>query len=69
VSARAQARQRLACTLPILIRGVDPFIDRRNLLYPTPPLSVLQVEHVALRPVKVIGDEGYLLIQRIEGVA
>jgi hypothetical protein len=30
---------------------------------------VLQIEHVLLRPVKVIRDEGYLLIQRIEGVA
>jgi hypothetical protein len=69
LSARAHARQRLSGDLPILIRGIDPFIDRRNLPYPTPSLRVLQIEHIVVRPVKVICDEGYLLIQRIEGVA
>jgi hypothetical protein len=30
---------------------------------------MLEIEHVVVRPVKVIRDEGYLLIQRVEGVA
>ena len=68
-SARAHVRQRSTRPLPILFRAVDPFIDRRNLLYPTPPLGMLEIEHVVVRPVKVIRDEGYLLIQRVEGVA
>jgi hypothetical protein len=55
--------------LPILIRGVDPFIDGRNLLYPAPSFAVLEIQHVAMRPVEVIREKGYLLIQRVEGVA
>src|SRR5262249_37022107 len=66
---RRITRQRSEGSLPILFRVVDPFIDRRNLLYPTPPLAVLEVEHIVVRPVKVIRDEGYLLVQRVEGVA
>ena len=30
---------------------------------------MLQVENLVLGPVKVIGDEGYLLIELVEGVA
>ncbi len=65
--ARAQLRHRAA--LPIFIARIDPLIDRRNLLYPTPPLGVLQIEHRIRRPVKVICDEGYLPVQRFQGVA
>jgi hypothetical protein len=38
-------------------------------LNPSPPVRVLEVEHGLRRPVKVIGDEGYLLVERLEGVA
>ena len=48
---------------------VKPAIDPRNFLDPALPLAVLKVEHLVGRPVKVIGDVGYLLIDLIEGVA
>jgi hypothetical protein len=65
--ARAQLRH--LPVLPILITRADPFIDRRNLLYPAPPFRVLEVEHGVGRPVKVIRDEGYLPVHRLQGVA
>jgi hypothetical protein len=65
--ARAQLRHRPA--LPIVIACINPLIDRRNLLDPTPPLGVLEIEHRIRRPVKVIRDEGYLPVQRFKGVA
>jgi hypothetical protein len=49
--------------------AVQSFIDRRNLLRPTPALGVFQVQDRFVRPVEVIGDEGYLLVERLEGVA
>jgi hypothetical protein len=48
---------------------VKPAIDLGNLADPALPLAVLKVEHFVSRPVKVIGDVGYLLIYLIEGVA
>jgi hypothetical protein len=44
-------------------------MDGRDLINPAPTVGVLQVEDRLGRPVKVIGDEGYLLVQRLEGVA
>jgi hypothetical protein len=44
-------------------------IDRRYLLDPAPALRMFQVEDRIGRPVKVISDEGYLLVERSEGVA
>jgi len=66
-SALAQLRHRI--TLLIFFACVDPFIDRRDLHNPTPPFCVLQIQHRIGRPVKVKGYEGYLLVQRLEGVA
>jgi hypothetical protein len=48
---------------------VSPFIDRRNLSYPPLALAVLQVQNCVFGPVKVVSHEGYLLVQRLEGVA
>lgn len=48
---------------------VEPAIDLRNFLDPALPLTMFQVEHFAGRPVKMIGNVGYLLIDLIEGVA
>ncbi len=50
-------------------RLVKPAIDLRNFLDPALPFAVLHVEHFLGRPVKVIGNVGYLLIHLIEGVA
>src|SRR5688500_4697205 len=44
-------------------------VDRADLLYPPAAIAVLQVEDVPQGPVKVIGDEGYLLVELIERVA
>ena len=44
-------------------------IDRADLLDPPAPIGVLQVEDLVQRPVKVVGDEGYLLLELFEGVA
>jgi hypothetical protein len=52
--------------LPTLVHAP---VDGRNLLDPTPPLGVLQVEERVRRPVEVVGDEGYLLVELLEGVA
>jgi hypothetical protein len=49
--------------------AVDTPIDRRDLLYPSPPFGMLESEHVSQRPMEVKGDEGYLLIESREGVA
>jgi len=44
-------------------------IDLRNLFQPPPPLAVFERHQLFVRPVEVIGDVGYLLIQLREGVA
>jgi hypothetical protein len=49
--------------------AVQPLVDRRDLLHPSAPLRVLQAEDVVQRPVEVKSHEGYLLVERGEGVA
>jgi hypothetical protein len=44
-------------------------VDRRDFADPAPPVGVLQLHDLAVRPVKVIGNEGYLLGELVEGVA
>jgi len=44
-------------------------VDARDLFDPPAPFGVLEAEHVVRRPVEVVRDEGYLLVQRLEGVA
>lgn len=44
-------------------------MDCGDLLDPPPALGVLQREDFLAGPVEVVGDEGYLLVQRLEGVA
>jgi hypothetical protein len=48
---------------------VHALIDCRNLLDPHAALRVLEVEYLFGRPVEVISYKGYLLVQRLEGVA
>jgi hypothetical protein len=42
---------------------VKPPIDLGNLLYPPLPFSVFQAHDLAIRPMKVVSDVGYLLKQ------
>jgi len=54
------------------VRGswlVHAVVDGGDLLDPAAAVGVLEREHRFGRPVEVIGDEGYLLVQRIKGVA
>jgi len=62
----ATLRPHAACRL---LRLADPPIDGRNLVDPTPAISVLEIEDRVRRPVEVIGNEGYLLEERVKGVA
>ncbi len=47
----------------------NPSIDLIDLLHPFRPLTVTQLQDVFWRPMQVIGDECYLLVQAIGGVA
>ena len=53
----------------LLIRTSEPAVDISDLCHPALALSVLEVHDRLARPVKVVGDIGYLLVQAIEGVA
>jgi hypothetical protein len=44
-------------------------VDRRDLRHPATAIGVLHVHDLVGGPVEVEGDERYLLMQRIEGVA
>ena len=44
-------------------------IDAGDFRHPAAAIGVLHVQDLIRRPMKVKGDEGYLLVQRIEGVA
>jgi len=48
---------------------VHATVDRRDLPNPFAPFGVLHGHDLPLRPVEVIGDKGYLLVQVVEGVA
>jgi hypothetical protein len=51
------------------VLGLQAFVNCRYFLYPELPLRVLEIQQLRVVPVKVIGDEGYLLIQRFQGIA
>ncbi len=48
---------------------VQALIDPGDLGNPALPLAVLQRHDLLIRPMKVIGDVGYLLVEPVEGVA
>ena len=56
---------------PLLLLGglVDLPVDARNLLDPPVAFEVGHVLDLFLRPVEVVGDVGYLLVELSEGVA
>src|SRR4051794_35668349 len=49
--------------------GVDPLVNGGDALHPGTPVGMLHCHDFGLRPVQVIGDEGYLLAQAAQGVA
>ena len=44
-------------------------VDAADLLDPAAPIVVLQLQNLRERPMEVVGDEGYLLLELLEGVA
>jgi hypothetical protein len=44
-------------------------VDPRYLFNPTTSLRMFQVHQLFFRPMKMVGNEGYLLVQPGEGVA
>jgi hypothetical protein len=55
--------------LRIGLLTIQALINRRNFLYPTTALGMFQVQDGLWRPVEVISNEGYLLVEHFEGVA
>jgi hypothetical protein len=51
------------------ILAIDALIYFGYFLEPAPPLEMVEIHQVGIRPVKVIGDVGYLLEQLGRGVA
>ena len=47
----------------------QPLVDRADLLDEAATVAVLQLHDLFQRPVEVVGDEGYLLVELFEGVA
>jgi hypothetical protein len=55
--------------LVIGISAVPSFIDLRNFFHPSPSLVVIEIQNAFRRPVEVIRNEGYLLVEQRKGVA
>ena len=47
----------------------EPLVDLADLLHPLVPLGVFQVQDRFERPVEMVGDVRYLLVQTVRGVA
>ena len=57
--------------LPGLLLGcrVDALVDLGDPFNPQLALAMLQCKHLVTRPMKVVGDIGYLLVEPVERVA
>ena len=53
----------------LLTRLIDLRIDLGNLSHPDLSLLVLHAEHFIERPMEVVTDVGYLLVEPVQGVA
>jgi hypothetical protein len=49
--------------------GIEPAVDLGNFVHPDLALGVFHLFDLRQRPVEVIGQVGYLLLQALEGVA
>ena len=49
--------------------GAQAAVDGADVLDPAPTISVLQLQDLAKGPMEVVGEEGYLLVEPLEGVA
>jgi hypothetical protein len=57
------------CVSSLSVLVAQALVDRRDLLHPPRPLEVIEGHHGLERPVEVVRHEGYLLVERVEGVA
>ena len=48
---------------------VKPAVDIGDLLHPPLSFGVFEIQDVVPRPMEMVGDVGYLLVQPVEGVA
>src|SRR3982074_905472 len=48
---------------------IEPLVDAADLGHPPLPLTMVQLHDLVTRPVKVIGEVRYLLVQPLRGVA
>ena len=51
-----------------VIRGIQRFIDPRNLPAPASAAPVVDGQHLVLPPVEVVGDECHLVVEILLGV-
>ena len=58
-----------AIDLNSVARFIHALIDRGDFIDPATALRMIEIQHRFRLPVEVIGDEGYLLVQLLEGVA
>src|SRR5687768_16717332 len=61
--------QRSSATWIICLAAAESSVDLCYLVHPPAPVPVLQVQHVLQRPVEVVRQVGYLLVETVEGVA
>jgi hypothetical protein len=66
-SDAGRSRERAASGTRELLVGA--LVDPRDLGDPPGPIAVLEPEDAVEVPVEVVGDEGHLLVERVEGVA
>ena len=60
----------MACHPASALTDLGQFaVNLGNLLRPPPPVMVLHLQDVPERPVEIVGDVSYLLVQLLEGVA
>ena len=53
----------------LLCAFIEPAVDLGNLTHPPFPVTMLHVENRIGRPVEMVCNVGYLLVQAIQGVA
>jgi len=51
------------------LASAQPGVDLGNLLDPAPAVAMLQIHDLVERPMEMIGDVGYLLVEAFQGVA
>src|SRR5580692_4038477 len=59
----------MPCSCPLSGGFIEPLINSRDFTDPALSFAVVQGHNLLIRPMQVIRDEGYLLVQQLRGVA